>query len=157
MQFIGSSFSHLDKWSVYLRCCDYQRDYLPPPSFLPFPPVAMQDDKTINFEPRDMIESSRERRLRTVSIPAVQDQCSKKKRLKERKHVNVAMGNPRQHFTPQTPLSSCPIIPVCVLVQWETNPWCGCPPIRSAIQTFGQQAKSSGGRTSDEVRPTRYQ
>lgn len=56
VQFIGSSFSHLDRWSAYLRCCDYQRDYLPPPSFLPFPPVAMQDDKTINFEPCDMIE-----------------------------------------------------------------------------------------------------
>lgn len=31
-------------------------------SFLPFPPVAMQDDKTINFEPCDMTESIREKK-----------------------------------------------------------------------------------------------
>lgn len=36
VHFTRSSFSHLDKWSAYFRCCDYQRYYQSPPilSFL---------------------------------------------------------------------------------------------------------------------------
>lgn len=70
--------------------------------------------------------------------------------------MNVAMGNPRQHLTPQTPLHNCPVIS-CVHTSTAENSPAG------VVLPSSLQYRHSGSKlklrwmTSGEVRPEKHQ
>jgi hypothetical protein len=100
-----------------------------------------------------MIEQ--QRRDTSILFPPQQPETDIARKETQGKQVNIAMGNPRQHFTPQTPLSRLRRHFLCAY--WYSGKLGEvCPPIKSATQTLGQRAKALGGTTSDEVRPTKH-